>query len=239
MLASRKIQVSAIVFVILCVIGLIVLIVAGNDTKKLATSELKSFTFFDIGANTTFSKGLRRVLSDRLGADAIQYRNIIDLEMNFKGFLKRYFPQLDELNQQLNYPPGERVDHNTVKLMYRHFKNKEAPFHYVELMFAKHSNKPLFIKILLKKDSSAIIDTIEKKYGQPLTIQWNDGDGRTEYWRNNRDYLITSIAPNRQDRLEYQIMIFYVDNLEELVNREEKERRRREEQRRQAGETAF
>jgi hypothetical protein len=239
MLASRKIQVSAIVFVILCVIGLIVLIVAGNDTKKLATSELKSFTFFDIGANTTFSKGLRRVLSDRLGADAIQYRNIIDLEMNFKGFLKRYFPQLDELNQQLNYPPGERVDHNTVKLMYRHFKNKEAPFHYVELMFAKHSNKPLFIKILLKKDSSAIIDTIEKKYGQPVTIQWNDGDGRTEYWRNNRDYLIASIAPNRQDRLEYQIMIFYVDNLEELVNREEKERRRREEQRRQAGETAF
>jgi hypothetical protein len=239
MSVSRKIQISAIVFVILCIIGLIVLIVAREDKNEFATSGLKSFTFFDIGANTTFSKDLRKVLSDKLGTDAIQYRNLIDLEINFRGFLKRYFPELHELNQRLNYPPGERVDHNTVKLMYRYFKKKEAPFHYVELMFANHSNKPLFIKIMLKKDSSAIIDAIERKYGQPLTIEWKDGVGRTEYWKNDRDYLIASIAPNRQDRLEYQIMIFYVDNLQELVNREEKERRQREEQRRQAGEIAF
>ena len=97
---------------ILC--GVLLLISACGDKKEAAkapTSETQSesFTFFDLGKQSILSKIVRNDLSQKLGRDAIENRSIIDLDINFYGFLEKYFPSLSELNRNLNFPPGERV----------------------------------------------------------------------------------------------------------------------------------
>ena len=198
MITNRIVQLSAVI--LLGVIMVLVLIFTMRDNSNSDRSEQvpKSFTFFEVGANTIFSKVLRKELGDKLGSDAIEYRSIIDLEVNYKGFLERYFPDLDALNRQLNYPAGERVEHNTVKLMYRYAQKKDVPFHYIELLFSNYTFKPLFINIFSKKDVSEIIESIQKKYGQPLTINWQSDGGRSMHWINKRDILMVSIATDRR-----------------------------------------
>ena len=239
MLANRIVQLSAVILLVVIMVLVMTFIMRGNDKPDRPEQVHKSFTFFDVGENTLFSKVLRKDLGDKLGSEAIEYRSIIDLEINFKGFLERYFPDLNALNRRLNYPAGERVEHNTVKLMYRYAQKKDVPFHYIELLFSNYTHKPLFIKIASKKDMSEILDSIQKKYGQPVTIDWQKDSGRSMHWINKRDILIASVAPNRRGDLVYHITIYYVENLEELLNTEEKERRLREEKRKQAGKTAF
>ena len=106
-----------------------------NAESGPAETNKESFTFFDLGINTPLSKRVREELGNKLGRDAIEQKSIMDLEINYKGFLNNYFPSLNELNQRLNFPPGERVEHNTVKLMYRYALKKNVPFDYVELVF--------------------------------------------------------------------------------------------------------
>ena len=101
-----------------------------KESAKNQTAEVPSdsFTFFDLGRHSTLSKSVRNDLKQRLGRHAIEYRSIIDLDINFYGFLKKYFPSLDALNQSLNFPPGERIEHNTGKLMYRYARKENLPF---------------------------------------------------------------------------------------------------------------
>jgi hypothetical protein len=239
MLANRIVQLSAVILLVVIMVLVMTFIMRGNDKPDRPEQVHKSFTFFDVGENTLFSKVLRKDLGDKLGSEAIEYRSIIDLEINFKGFLERYFPDLNALNRRLNYPAGERVEHNTVKLMYRYAQKKDVPFHYIELLFSNYTHKPLFIKIASKKDVSEIINSIQKKYGQPVAIDWQRDSGRSMHWINKRDILIASIATDRRGDPVYHITIYYFDNLEELLDTEEKERRLREEKRKQAGKAAF
>ena len=111
-----------------------------------------SFTFFDIGKNTIISGNVRERLNKTLGDDAIERRNILDLKINYEGFLKEYFADFDNLNKKLNSPLGERVEHNTVKLMYRYMQNKTVSFDYVELVYSEYTRRPVLIKIHLKKN---------------------------------------------------------------------------------------
>jgi len=239
MKTNRIIQLSAVILLVVIIVLIMIFIMRGNDKPDRSEQIPDSFTFFEVGANTLFSKILRKELGDKLGSEAIEYRSIIDLEINFKGFLERYFSGLNALNQRLNYPAGERVEHNTIKLMYRYAQKKDVPFHYIELLFSSYTHKPLFIKIVSKKDVSEIIDSIQKKYGQPVAIDWQPDSGRSKHWINKRDTLIVSIATDRRGDLVYHITIYYYDNLEELLDTEEKERRLREEKRKQAGKAAF
>ena len=239
MITNRIVQLSAVILLVLIMVLVLIFTMGGNDISDRSEQAPKSFTFFGVGANTLFSKILRKELGDKLGSDAIEYRNIIDLEINFKGFLERYFPDLNALNRRLNYPVGERVEHNTIKLMYRYAQKKDLPFHYIELLFSNYTYKPLFIKIASKKDVSEIIDSIQEKYGQPVAIDWQHGNGQSMHWINKRDILIVSIAADRRGDLIYHITIYYVDNMAELSDTEEKERRLREEKRKQAGKAAF
>ena len=209
-----------------------------EQSPDYSRNQTEGITFFDVGAETLFSDALRDRLRKSLGPDAIAYRGTIDLEFNARGFLQRQFPILHELNQRLNTPAGERVAHDTVKLMYRYAVKENLPFNYVELVFSNITGKPLFIQVR-SRDLSDIIRTLEEKYGRPQAIEQPADEGRFFFWSDRQDVLLVSIIPTWRGDKEYQLVIYYVDNLEKLVAVEEKERRQKEEERRRAGEKIF
>ena len=201
---------------------------ADDQSPDYSQSQTEGITFFDVGAETVFSDALRDRLRKNLGPDAITYRSTIDLEFNARGFLQRQFPILHDLNQRLNTPAGERVEHDTVKLMYRYAVKENLPFSYVELVFSNITGKPLFIQVR-SRDLSDIIRTLEEKYGSPQAIDQPADEGRFFFWSDHQDVLLVSIIPTWRGDKEYQLVIYYVDNLEKLVAVEEKERRQRRE----------
>jgi hypothetical protein len=224
----------------LLAVAVLLLISCSTDEQPPddSRSQTEGITFFDVGAETVFSDALRDRLRKNLGPDAIAYRNTIDLEFNTKGFLQRQFPILHDLNQRLNTPAGERVEHDTVKLMYRYAVKENLPFSYVELVFSNNSGKPLLIHVR-SRDLSDIVRTLEEKYGSPQAIDQPAEEGRFFFWRDHQDVLLVSIIPTWRGDKEYRLVIYYVDNLEKMVAIEEKERRQKEEERRHAGEKIF
>lgn len=212
-----------------------------QKTTEFSSSPPKpeSFTFFDIGINTKLTGGVRKDLGNKLGRDAIENRNIIDLEINYRGFLKKYFPELFELNLQLNYPPGERVDHNTVKLMYRYAQRKNIPFDYAELIFSNYTQLPILIRVRFKRDEAGVIKTLEEKYGPPQIIELKEANGTSMFWTKNKDFLILSQVPDQFGNPEYQVSIYFVANLEELLAVEAKAREESEKQKAKTGRKAF
>lgn len=227
---------------ILLGLTLALFVIACSSEEKVSTAEQSrpdSFTFFDVGGTTLFSESLRDQLGESLGSDAIEYRSIIDLEVEGKKLLPQYFPEVADLNARLNSPLGERIEHNTIKLMYRYAGRKNLPFSYVEFMFSNYTRRPLFIRIESEKDIAGIIDTLEEKYGRPQNITPKDSNDRILYWKNNRDVFLVVVFANRRGDLEYRMMIYYFDNLEELLATEEQERRAQEEKRKSAGKSAF
>ena len=207
--------------------------------KQPAETPTDSFTFFDLGKHSKLSKSVRNDLSQKLGRDAIERRSIINLDINFYGFLKKYFPSLDELNQNLNFPPGERIEHNTVKLMYRYARKKNLPFDYVELVFSNFSQHPLLFRINFQKDEANIIQTLKSKYGQPQRIDWKDRNGESMYWKKNDDLLIVSLVPDQFGNPEYQIRIYFAENIRALIAAERAEKEKTESERARSGKTAF
>jgi len=198
-----------------------------------------SFTFFDLGKNSRLSKSIRNDLRQRLGRDAIEGRGIIDLEINYYGFLDQYFSSLNELNRQLNTPPGERIEHNIVKLMYRYARKENLPFDYVELLFSNYSQHPLLFRINFKKDEANIVQALKSKYGDPRRIDWKNKGGQSMYWDKNNDILVVSLVPDQFGNPEYQISIFFVENIKALLKTESAEKERQGSQRAKSGKTAF
>lgn len=209
---------------------------AQSDSAEIQTD---TFTFFDLGGSTKYSAGIRKELNKKLGNDAIAKRSIIDLEINYPGFLNRYFPELYKLNKKLNSPPGERVEHRVEKLMYRYAKKLNVPFDYTELIFADYSKKPLIFRINLNKDETAILDALEEKYGQPETISWEKNNGKSFFWRKNMEAMIVSLVPDQFGNPKYQIVIYFAKNIEDLIMTEKDELARRDNERSATGKTAF
>jgi len=210
-----------------------------DDSTAPAAVMPESFTFFDLGINSRLNKKVRKELGNKLGRDAIEQRSIMDLEINYKGFLNNYFPDLNELNQRLNFPPRERVEHNTVKLMYRYALKKNVPFDYVELVFSNYTQTPILFKINFREDEAGIIKTLESKYGQPQVVRWKEENGKSMYWMKNADFLIASQVPDQFGHPKYQIVIYFVKNLEQLIETEKNERQEKTLERIKSGETAF
>ena len=232
-----------ILFGIVLCLALLLVFACGEkkETAKKQTSQKssESFTFFDLGKQSTLSKSARDDLKQKLGRDAIEYRSIIDLDINFYGFLEKYFPSLSELNRKLNFPPGERIEHNTVKLMYRYTRKKNIPFDYVELVFSNFSQHPLLFRINFQKDEANIIGTLKTKYGQPQRIDWKDKNGESMYWKKNSDFLILSLVPDQFGNPEYQIRIYFTENIKALIATETAEKEKTENERAKSGKTAF
>jgi len=210
-----------------------------TEPSQPASEHSDSFTFFDIGENTIISGKVREGLNKILGDDAIEPRNIIDLEINYEGFLKEYFADLDELNKKLNSPLGERVEHNTVKLMYRYMQNKNNSFEYVELVYSEYTRRPVLIKIHFKKDGLNTIETLKQKYGAPESIKWGGETSKSLYWKKNNDLLILSFVPDQFGRPKCQIIIYFKNALEKLLKDEQKEKEKTRGERTNSGKTAF
>ena len=210
-----------------------------NDAAAPAAVMPESFTFFDLGINSRLNKKVRKDLGNRLGRDATEQRSILDLEINYKGFLNQHFPGLNDLNRSLNFPPGERVEHNTVKLMYRYAQKKNIPFDYVELVFSNYTQTPILFRINFREDEAGIVKTLESKYGQPQVIKWQEENGNSMYWTKNGDYLIISLVPDQFGNPTYQIVIYFVKNLEQLIAAEKNEQKEKSLERTRSGKTAF
>ena len=188
-------------WIVFIVSALLLLTSCGENQEPADQSspppDTASFTFFDLGQATKLTPGVRDELSSKLGPDAIAGRNILDLEINYHGFLKEYFPQLEALNQNLNSPTGERVEHNTVKLMYRYAQKKNALFDRVELVFSDYTKTPLLFKISFKADEANIVETLREKYGPPEVIDWKQENGKSMFWKKDGDFLIVSNIPDQ------------------------------------------
>ncbi|MGD8723689.1 MAG: hypothetical protein PVG00_07125 [Desulfobacterales bacterium] len=190
-------------------------------------SQSESFTFFELGKGSRLSDRVRKNLNQQLGNDAIAKRSLLDLNINYDGFLRAHFPALDALNTQLNPPTRARVDHNITKLMYRYARKKNSPFDYVELIFSNYTQLPLVFKINFKEDESDIVQTLKTKNGQSMV------------WQKYGDVLIVSLVPDQFGNPEYQIRIFFVKNIQALVETEEAEKEKQELRRTQSGQKAF
>ena len=199
--------------------------------------ETNSFTFFEIGKTTRFSKSVRKALREQIGRDAIEYRNLINLETNYDGFLQSNFPDLAALNRQLNSPTGERVEHDTFKLMYRYAKKKKQPFDYVEIIFSDFTKQPILIKINFKTDEANTLEALKTKYGEPAVIDWEKEGGKSLHWQKDNDILLASLAPDQFGRPRYQIMIYFTDAIRELIAKEQKEKANKDNLK--SGKTAF
>jgi hypothetical protein len=227
------------------VMGLMIFILSSCGEKKEPAGDpgtaarSESFTFFDLGKNSKLTEDIRDDLSQRLGRDAIEGRGIIDLEINYYGFLEQHLTSLHELNRELNSPAGERVEHNIVKLMYRYARKKNLPFDYVELIFSDYSQLPLLFKINFQKDEANIVQTLKSKYGDPRLINWRNKGGQSMYWDKNNDILVVSLVPDQFGNPEYQIRIFFVENIKALLQTEAAEKEKQKKQRARSGRTAF
>jgi hypothetical protein len=197
-----------------------------SDARGKAGNGRESFTFFDIGATSEYSDATRRSLEKILGHDAISHRNMIKLEINDSGFLKRHFPELDDLNRQLNSRIGDRIDHDTVKLMYRYARKREVPFDFVEIQFSDHSGHPLTIDIRFGEDRLGTISRLEEKYGPPKQVEGEQGEAKTLFWQKNQDYLLVSMGPDQFGNIEHRVVIYFTKNLRELIRAEQADRRR-------------
>jgi hypothetical protein len=211
----------------------------GSQDPAALPADEHSFTFFDLSKHTKLTESVRSELTDKLGNDAIQRRNIIDLKINYQEFLKEFFPELDEINRQLNFPPRERVEHNTVKLMYRYARKKNVPFDLVELIFSGYNLRPLLIRIQFKSDEANSVEALKEKYGEPGLIQWQKEGGRSIFWKQDGDTLILNYIPNQFEGFDHQIVIYYTENLKQLVDIEKKEKEAREQQRAKKVDRAF
>jgi hypothetical protein len=208
-------------------------------TESSAKKPSETFTFFDLGKNSRFSDSVRKNLNRQLGNDAIAKRSPLNLEINYYGFLKEHFPALQAVNVQLNPSTARRVEHNISKLMYRYARKKNQPFDFVELVFSNYSQLPLLFRINFKNDEANIVQTLKSKYGDPRQIDWKDKGGQSMYWDKNNDILIVSLVPDQFGNPEYQIRIFFVENIKALLATESAEKEKQKRQKAKSGKTAF
>jgi hypothetical protein len=227
------------------VLGLSLLLFSACGDKKDSATEQNaqatsdSFTFFDLGKGSRFSDSVRKNLNRQLGNDAIANQSTLDLDINYYGFLQEYFPALHALNLQLNPSTRARVDHNVSKLMFRYARKKNLPFEYVELIFSNYTQLPLLFKIDFKDDEANVVQTLKTKYGEPRLIDWKDKNGQSMYWQKNDDVFLVSLVPDQFGNPEYQIRIFFVENIQALHEQEMTDKDKRERRRARSGQKAF
>ena len=224
-----------------CLIQLILSCGDGGDSTHSATprSKVDSFTFFDIGRNSLYSDRIRSGLAERLGNDAIEHRSTIDLAINSTGLLRDHLPELEAINRQLNYPPGERVDHDLIRLMYRYARKKNAPFDYVELIFDGQSFRPLVFRMRFKVDEAGMVESLRAKYGQPDVIAEGAEHGQSLVWRKERDALVVSLIPDQFNEPVHHITLYFIENLEGLVASEQAAKERKAKEKARSGKSVF
>jgi hypothetical protein len=59
------------------------------------------------------------------------------------------------------------------------------------------------------------------------------------YWQKNKDVFIVSLVPDQFGNPEYQIRIFFVENIQALLEQEMTEKEKREQKKAKSGQQAF
>jgi hypothetical protein len=210
-----------------------------NSGRRNGLNPEDAFTFFGVGPNTNFNKSLRDELRNTLGSDAIETRTTINLEILYPGFIQEYFQHIHQLHQKLNENPRQRIEHNTIKIMFRYIPERIRPFNYVELLFSNYSQKPLYGKIRAKNDGIEILDLLRTRYGVPDKIDWGKPEEWSFFWKSHGDILIFSNKPDKFGNPEYFLTIYYVNNIEEFIEKEEQENRVQDEEAKKRLKRAF
>jgi hypothetical protein len=187
----------------------------------------ESFQFMDIGANTVMDSKARDRLRAALGSDAISRRSTIDLELRYKGFLEKHYPDLAMLNQRLNVSDVVRKEYPATKLTFRNPRQRNALFDYVEIICDDASGCPLLVKMIAKKEIPDLIRSVEDKYGLPQKIPVSEGKSWSLSWRKNNDVFVIARIVGRYDRPEHHMLIVYTNRLEQLLARSAKEDQKR------------
>jgi len=241
-LSNKKIAVFALILLVGCFSVFFACGEPGNNSKnKRFDAEIlypESFTFFDLGSNTKLSDDLLKNLSGQLGSYVIEKMTTFDLIIHNRTIFGNNFPNLFELHRKFNDEKGARIEHNITNLTFRYLQNENTSFEYVKLTFSNYSNKPLLFSITSRKKEAYIADALKEKYGEPAAINWEDGKSLSLLWEKNRDFLIFSKISERGS-FKYSIMIYFVNNIENLLRIEQDEIKKREEERKKAGKNAF
>jgi hypothetical protein len=211
----------------------------GERPERPAPAGPESFTFFDIGRNSLFSEQLRKDLSQKLGNDAVERRSILDLEGPHKGFLAAHLPDLEVLNRRLNHPPGERVDHDVTKLMYRYARKKNTPFDYVELIFDGQFRTPLLFRIRFKADETDLLETLRAKHGPPQRIDGGAENEQALVWRKQQDVLLVALVADSFGGVGHYVSIYFTENLNRRAEFEHSRKEQKAKEKSPAGKTAF
>jgi hypothetical protein len=231
---------AAIIFLAFCALFLLS---CGEDSDPRphgpSLGKTEGFTFFDLTAESRLTSELRKNLEKKLGSDAITRKSPLDLMIAPEPFAREHFPEIDDLNQRLNYSPRERIEHNVTKLMYRYPVKKQQPFSFVELIFSNYTDKPLVFHTSAKQEGATVIQTLEDKYGAPRVSEWDKGRQRALYWRKEGELMVVYALRDRFGNPEYQVQLLFLDAIEELLRTEEKEREAREEKKKEAVRDAF
>ncbi|MDF1593888.1 MAG: hypothetical protein P1P89_20455 [Desulfobacterales bacterium] len=240
---SKKIKIASIIsgIVLLIIIGIILFKFIDKTTPDsiptVTDAIVRGFTFLDMHADSILTDSARDRLRKSLGSEAIEKKTVLDLEMHYPGFLENYFPDLNELNKQLNFEGGRRtrIEHNTTKLIYRY----STTFHYVELFFSNYTQKPLLFRVKAKRDGMDYLATLQQKYGEPREVVWQNQKGKSLFWKLDKDVLILSLFVDQYDQPQFEIMICRAENIEELLTTEKKESRQRKTGKTEAGRKLF
>lgn len=241
----KNIKLQITIGVAAVILGAVVLflVLSSPEEKKMPLPPVQSrqsgFTFFGVGETTVISDNIKKALKDRLGSGVLEKRGTIDLRAGDQGFLSTHFPEIYTLHTKLNDSAGARIEHNIIKLTYRYALKKDTPFFYVELVFSNDSKRPLFFRIKAKKEAAGIIDEIEKKYGKPREIPDTGGNNYALSWEKDNDLFIIFKNSDRFGDPEFLFMIYFSQNIKELVATETRERIQREEIRKKAVRKAF
>ncbi|MEW6670606.1 MAG: hypothetical protein AB1427_02830 [Thermodesulfobacteriota bacterium] len=207
------------------------------SSPSISTTSAKGFAFLDLYADSILTDKVRNRLAETLGSEAVENHTVLDLEMHYPGFLEKHFPELNELNKQLNFEGGRRIriEHNTIKLIYRF----STTFHYVELFFSNDTRKPLLFRIKAKRDGMDYLTTLRQKYGDPQTVTWQDQKGKSLFWNLDKDVLILSLFSDQYRQPQFEIMICHVANIETLLTAEKKESPQGKTEKTEAGRKLF
>jgi hypothetical protein len=212
---------------------------SSQNQTPLQSDKDQGFTFFSVGPETLFSDHLKVALGKNLGSAAVESMNVIDLTIRQPDFLDRNFPDVGRMNRELNGESGQRVEHDTRRLIFRYLPASASPFRYAEWMFSGMSLKPLYCKIRAQRGGETLEGILTERYGRPSEIFCGNEPNRCLFWEHSGDLLILSIKENRRGEMEYEIMIYYLKHLEELIASEKAEKVRLEKERRKALEKAF
>jgi hypothetical protein len=238
-------RLAVIVFCSAAVISILIVWILTNRTSSdiemppPPTDKADSFVFFNLGRNTLFNETIRRTLTERLGPDRVETWSPISLEMHEPGFIAKHFPVLDEMNRRLNINNGLDIGEHTIKVTYRYAMNQELPFYYIKFVFSDFTRRPLYFRIKMKLDGQYVVDTIREKYGTPEIIHWGEQDNFTLFWEKDGDIMTISKVENRIGEPEYQIMIYYLSNLQNLLRIQKDYIQKQTEEKTETGKSAF